>query len=93
VQYGRCLRQNQGIESPKDSTLTQKKGTIVLEYDLIRVFLEMLERQFQKERKYDYRHGKKTENGLKSVQEITVTKIAVSNLAEFCMGKQKKFKI
>jgi CRISPR-associated protein Cas1 len=47
-----------------------RKGTVVLEYDLIKSFLELLERTFQKERRYEYRYGKKTNDGLKSVQEI-----------------------
>jgi len=70
-----------------------REGIVVLEYDLIRKFLELLERTFQKERQYDYRHGKKTRNGLKSVKEITVAKIMVQNLAEYCTGKQKEFRI
>ena len=70
-----------------------RKGTIVLEYDLIRVFLKLLERTFAKERKHDYKFGLKTKDGLKSVQEITITKILVQNLAEFCIGKQKEFRI
>ena len=65
----------------------------MLEYDLIRKFLELLERTFQKEKQYDYKHGKKTRNGLKSVQEITIAKIMIQNLAEFCSGKQKEFRI
>ena len=60
---------------------------------MIRKFLELLERTFQKKRPYDYRHGKKTRNGLKSVQEITIAKIMIQNLAEFCSGKQKEFRI
>jgi len=70
-----------------------KEGKVVLEYDLIRRFLEMLERTFQKERKYNFRHGFKTKDGLKSVQEITIVKITVTNLAEFCIGKQTEFRI
>ena len=70
-----------------------RDGTVVLEYDLIRKFLELLERTFQKEKQYDYKHGKKTRNGLKSVQEITIAKIMIQNLAEFCSGKQKEFRI
>ena len=68
-----------------------KDGKIVIEYSLIRRFLELLERQFSQERKYEFRHGKKTADGLKSVKEITVTKILVQNLAEFCLGKQTVF--
>lgn len=56
---------------------------------LIKRFLEKLERTFQKERKYEFRHGVKTRDGLKNVQEITVAKIMIQNLAEYCLGKQK----
>jgi len=70
-----------------------REGKVVLEYNLIKRFLEMLERTFQKERKYNFRHGFKTKDGLKSVQEITIAKITVQNIAEFCMGKQKEFRI
>ena len=70
-----------------------RDGTIVMEYSLIKRFLELLERQFQQERKYEFRHGKKTKDGLKSVQEITIAKISVQNLAEFCTSKQKEFRI
>ena len=70
-----------------------REGIVVLEYDLIRKFLELLERTFKKERRYQYRHGAKTKDGLKSVQEITVARIMVQNLAEYCSGKQKEFRI
>ena len=70
-----------------------RDGNVVMEYDLTRRFLEMLERTFQMERKYKFRHGLKTRDGMKSVQEITIANIAVSNLAEFCLGKQKEFRI
>ena len=76
----------------KEFALT-REGKVVLEYDLIRRFLEMLERNFQKERKYNFRYGFKTKDGLKSVQEITIVKITVTNLAEFCVGKQTEFRI
>lgn len=66
-----------------------KNGTVVLDYSLIRRFLEMLERTFQKERRYEFRHGAKTRDGLKNVQEITIAKIMVQNLAEYCIGKIK----
>ena len=70
-----------------------REGFVVLEYDLIRKFLELLERTFAKERKYDYKFGLKTNDGLKSVQEITITKISIQNLAEYCIGKQIDFRI
>jgi len=60
---------------------------------LIRRFLELLERTFQKKRRYDCKFGAKTQDGLRSCQEITIAKIAVQNLADFCTGKQKEFSI
>ena len=70
-----------------------RKGLVVMEYDLIRRFLELLERTFQKERRYAFRHGVKTKDGLKSCQEITIVKICVQNLVDFCIGKQSSFSI
>ncbi len=70
-----------------------RQGNVVLEYDLIRNFLELLERNFQRVRRYEYRQGAKTKDGLKSVQEITIARIMVQNLAEYCLGKQKEFRI
>ncbi|MEO9308083.1 MAG: CRISPR-associated endonuclease Cas1 [Nitrososphaera sp.] len=70
-----------------------REGKIVMDYNLIRRFLELLERTFQKERRYDFRHGKKTLDGLKNVQEITIAKIAVSHLADFCIGEKSTFYI
>jgi len=67
-----------------------RDGNVVIEYSLIKRFLEMLEREFGQERKYEFRHGKKTKDGLKSVQEIIIAKIAVQNLADFCTGKQNE---
>jgi len=68
-------------------------GNVVMEYSLIKRFLELLERNFQKERRYQFRHGAKTKDGLKSVQEITIAKIAVQNLSDYCIGKNNKFDI
>jgi len=65
-----------------------REGNVVLDSELIRIFLEMLERVFQKERKFDYKFGLKTSDGLKSVQEITIVKIMIQNLAEFCIDKK-----
>jgi len=48
----------------------------------------LLERSFQQERRYEL-SGAKTKDGLKNIQEITIAKITVTNLAEFCLGKQK----
>ena len=70
-----------------------RDGVIVMEYNLIRKFLELLERTFQQDRRYEFRHGAKTKDGLKNVQEITVAKIMVQNLAEYCLGKEKELRI
>jgi len=70
-----------------------REGNVVIEYDLIRKFLELLERTFQKERRYDYKFGLKTSDGLKSVQEITIAKISIQNLSDFCIGKIDEFRI
>ena len=64
-----------------------------MEYNLIRKFLELLERIFQQDRRYEFRHGAKTRDGLKNVQEITVAKIMIQNLAGYCLGKEKEFRI
>jgi len=66
-----------------------REGRVVLDSELIKRFLEMLERVFQKERRYDYKFGLKTKDGLKSVQEITIAKIMVQNLAEYCVKIEK----
>jgi len=70
-----------------------REGNVVIESDLIRKFLELLERTFQKERRYQYRHGAFTKDGLKSVQEITIAKISIQNLSDFCIGKIDEFRI
>lgn len=85
------INTNQTIKV-KDYAVT-REGKVVMDYNLIRRFLELLERTFQKERRYDFRHGMKTYDGLKSCQEITISKIVVQNLAEYCIGKRKTFEI
>jgi len=70
-----------------------KDGQVVLSYRIKKNFLEKLERVFQKEREYECRFGKSKKNGLKSCQEITIVKICVQNLAEFCLGETDRFRI
>jgi len=87
------------LANPQNNAQTIKKkdfgrtreGKVVMDYNLIRRFLELLERTFQKERRYEFRHGSKTKDGLKSCQEITIVKIAVQNLADYCIGKRTSF--
>lgn len=81
--YKMAINQHDVIHK-KDYAFT-KDGSVVLDSDLIRRFLELLERTFQKERKYEFRHGAKTKDGLKSIQEITIVKITVQNLVEFVL--------
>ena len=68
-----------------------KEGKIVFEYELIRWFLEGLERTFQKERPYRFNHGKQRPDGLLMCQEITIAKLTVQNLADYCCGYSKSF--
>jgi len=68
----------------RDYTWT-REGSIVMDSALIRRFLEMLERTFQIERLYKIKHGVKMKNGMSMCQEITITKIAIQNLAEMCI--------
>ncbi len=83
---------NRSRISKKQYSYTREEN-VVLEYDLIRKFLELLERTFQMQRRYEYKFGLKTKDGMKSVQEITIAKITVQNLAEFCLGKKNHFQI
>jgi CRISPR-associated protein Cas1 len=70
-----------------------KSGMVLLDTELVKKFLEMLEVDFRKTREYERRNGMKKENGLSNCAEITIAKIVVQNLAEYCLGKQKEFRI
>lgn len=65
----------------KDFTHT-RDGNVVMDSDLIRRFLEVLERKFQSERPYEFKHGIKMKNGMSRCQEITIAKINVYKLVE-----------
>ena len=79
-----------GLRIDRNSFGRTREGNIVMDYSLIKRFLERLERTFQQERKYYFKHGMKTCDGLKNVQEITIAKIAVTNLADFCIDIKSK---
>lgn len=64
-----------------------REGKIILDSGLIRRFLELLERIFQSERLFKFNHGMKRKDGMSMCQEITIAKIRVQVLAEYCMGK------
>lgn len=68
----------------KDYTHT-RDGNVVMDSDLIRRFLEVLERKFQSERPYKFKHGLRMENGMSMCQEITIVKIFTQNLADYCL--------
>ncbi len=78
---------NKGHILVKKDYARTREGKVVMDYALIKRFLELLERTFQMERRYEFRHGMKTSDGLKSCQEITIAKIAVQNLANYCIKK------
>ena len=82
-----------GLGIDKSDYARTREGNIVMDYSLIKRFLERLGRTFQMERRYDFRHGMKTKDGLKNVQEITISKILVRNLADFCIDKRNSFEI
>jgi CRISP-associated protein Cas1 len=70
-----------------------KSGMVLLDTELVQKFLEMLEVDFRKTREYERRNGMKKENGLSNCAEITITKISIQNLSDFCNGKSDEFRI
>jgi len=76
----------------KDYAYT-KHGTVVMSNELILRFLEKLQRKFQSSRIYKNGIGRKMDNGMSHCQEITIPKIVIQNLAEFCVEKRKEFEI
>ena len=71
----------------KEFTWT-REGKIVMDSDLIRRFLEVLERKFQSERPYRIKHGIKMRNGTSMCQENTLMKIFTQNITNYCIGKK-----
>jgi len=70
-----------------------KSGMVLLDTELVKKFLEMLEVDFRKTREYARRNGMKKENGLANCSEITIAKISIQNLSDFCNGKSDEFRI
>jgi CRISPR-associated protein Cas1 len=71
----------------KDEYAWTREGRIILDDGLVRRFLELLERKFQGERLYKFKHGLKRRDGLSMCHEITIAKITVQQLADFCAHK------
>ena len=68
-------------------------GMVLLDTELVKKFLEMLEVDFRKTREYNRRNGMKKENGLSNCAEITIAKIVIQNLSGFCNGEISTFLI
>ena len=74
--HGRMIRKNEYAWT--------REGRVILDSGLIRRFLELLERCFQNERPYRFKHGIKRKDGMSMCQEITIAKIQVQGLADYC---------
>jgi hypothetical protein len=68
-------------------------GMVLLDTELVKKFLEMLEVDFRKTRQYKRKNGMRKENGLSNCAEIMIAKISIQNLSDFCVGKNQEFKI
>ena len=56
-------------------------------------YLEKLERVFQSERPYRFKHGRKMKNGMSMCQEITIVKISIQKIIDFCIRQNKVFHV
>jgi CRISPR-associated protein Cas1 len=85
VEYSvwKIANNHNNLISSKSYTWT-RQGSIVLDSSLIQRFLDILERKFLSERPYKFGHGMKREDGMSMCQEITIAKLYVKNLIDFC---------
>ena len=82
--------QNKKLQIKKNQYVKHdKSGMVLLDTVLVKKFLEMLEVDFRKTREYNRRNGMKKENGLSNCAEITLAKIVIQNLSDFCNGRIK----
>lgn len=65
----------------------------LLDTKLVKKFLEMLEVDFRKTREYTRKNGMKKENRLANCSEITISKLSIQNLNDFCNQKVQVFSI
>ena len=70
-----------------------KSGMVLLDTQLVQKFLEMLEVDFRKTREYARKNGMKKENGMANCSELTIAKLNIQNLSDFCNGKTDEFQI
>jgi len=84
--FANNVNTKQRIKS-KEYTWT-REGKIVMDSDLIRRFLEVLERKFQSERRYKFKHGIKMKSGYSMCQEITVAKTMIQTFVVYLTEKR-----
>lgn len=65
----------------------------LLDTKLVKKFLEMLEIDFRKTREYTRKNGMTKENRLANCSEITISKLSIQNLNDFCNQKVQVFSI
>lgn len=82
--YKLANHQNHDQSIKKKYYTWTREGKVVMDSDLIRRFLELLERTFQMERLYEFKHGMSRNDGMSMCQEITISKIYIQNLINFC---------
>ncbi len=85
VDYSVFKIQEEGIK--KKEYAWSREGRVFLDTNLIRRFLELLSTKFDSKRLYKSKSGLKRTDGLAMCQEITIAKIDIQNLAEYCIGK------
>lgn len=77
-QHGRVIK--------RDAYAWTREGRVILDDSLIRRFLELLERKFQSERPYRFKHGIKRRDGMSMCQELTIAKITIQDTLTFCLS-------
>ena len=85
VDYAVFKTQEQGIK--KKEYAWSREGKVFLDTNLIRRFLVLLSSKFDSERLYKSKQGLKRADGLAMCKEITIAKIDIQNLADYCISK------
>jgi len=81
---------------PKKQYYNTNKGFVILDTKLITKFLEMLQNTLNKKRPYKISGGRtsvRLANKMSHAQESTIIREEVRTLANYCIGKQKEFRI
>ena len=85
VDYAVYQTQEEGIK--RKEYAWSREGRVFLDTNLIRRFLVLLSSKFDSERLYKSKQGLKRADGLAMCQEITIAKIDIQNLADYCISK------